>query len=127
MLKLRIFQYTLIARINKLIFCVGPRPAFRHLGPGPRGIPCHRGALRTCLTRGTFCARQAFWGLVRGLSLEAVVAWVPTRFNVADDPSRRVPPVAAAVGPLAVRPELWARAFRPALFPAFGALEPDPS
>ena len=55
------------------------------------------------------------------LSVDAVVAWVPTRFNVADDPSRRVPPVGADIAPLPVRPELWARAFRPALFPAFGA------
>ena len=69
----------------------------------------------------------SFWSLVRGLSVDAVVARVPARFNVADDPSRRVPPVGADVAPLPVGPELWARAFRPALFPAFGAPSPAAS
>ena len=58
---------------------------------------------------------HAFWALVRGLSLDLAIAWVPTRFNVADDPSRRLLPAGVSFPALAVSSELWARALRPAL------------
>ena len=59
----------------------------------------------------------SFWRAVRDLDLQAVLAWVPTRFNVADDPSRGIPPVGCLPDPVFVSDEIWERVFRPALRP----------
>ena len=57
----------------------------------------------------------AFWSLARSLCLEVAVAWVPIRFNIADDPSRRESPAGVSLPPTEVAASLWDRAFRPAL------------
>ena len=57
----------------------------------------------------------SFWALARGLDMELSIAWVPTRFNVADDPSRRVAPAGFLMPARDVDPDLWVRSLRPAL------------
>ena len=57
----------------------------------------------------------AFWGLVRRLELDVTLVWVPTRFNVADDPSRGEPPLGVAAPPVRVGDLVWERVFAPAL------------
>ena len=59
----------------------------------------------------------SFWASARAALLEVTLVWVPTRFNVADDPSRGEAPVGVSVPALSVADSLWERAFRPALRP----------
>ena len=57
----------------------------------------------------------AFWGLARRLELDVTLVWVPTRFNVADDPSRGEPPLGVATPSVPVADLVWERVFAPAL------------
>ena len=57
----------------------------------------------------------SFWKSARSALLDVALVWVPTRFNVADDPSRGVPPVGCTPGSAPVANEIWERVFRPAL------------
>ena len=59
----------------------------------------------------------SFWAAARSMSLDLTLVWVPTRFNVADDPSRGEPPVGVEAPADVVADSLWERAFRPALRP----------
>ena len=50
-----------------------------------------------------------FWELVRGACIVPCFAWVPTRFNVADDPSRGRPPASSSVEVAPPSDSLWHR------------------
>ena len=105
---------------------VVPIVCFRLFGPALRGqrlilfidnstalFALRKGRSRTSQPFYELCF--SFWSLARGLGLELTIAWVPTRFNVADDPSRREPPVGFTGPARVVDPDLWARSLRCAL------------
>ena len=109
-----------------LLEAVVPIVCFRAFGPFLRGqrlllfidnstalFALRKGRSKLSLPLNELCFN--FWRIARQLELEVVVAWVPTRFNVADDPSRGVPPVGCGPSPFPVSDSVWERAFRPAL------------
>ena len=109
-----------------LLEAVVPIVCFRLFGPSLRGqrlilfidnstalFALRKGRSRTSQPLNELCF--SFWALARGLDMELSIAWVPTRFNVADDPSRRVAPVGFQMLSSEVDPDMWVRSLRPAL------------